>query len=707
MKNISLTLFTIILLLSVSVDAQTTQPTPPQTVEDEVVKISTDLVQIDAVVTDKKGNPVIDLTANDIEILQDGKPQKITGFSYVNTETGKKMQTARSGKTDKNMPLPPPTVINAVETSRIITFVVDDGNCFVSMRGMKTARDGLRKFVREQMQPGDLVAIYLSHAGSSLLQQYTSDKTRLLDIVGKIRGYSTLGNCGGSGIENENKTGSESILNESKRDRENRQAVEEFNRDNQVSGTIGVVKFALNGLRRVGGRKILFLLSENLPIADGNNLYVNSFSKTRNLIELANRTSVVINSIDVRGLVAPGAQASDSFKIGDPQTLDKNSSIGDLSGRLSGMAYAADKTGGKLYRNMNFIDYPIQQALKAETGYYLIGYQPEEETFKGKKFHEIKIKLNRADLVVNSRSGFSGITDKDIRSKPRTGDSELYEAVVAPLPSAGLNLRVTAFFANTASEGSFARTLLYLDGKKLTFTDEPDGMKKAVFDVFAVTLDGKNEVVDEFNRTHTIRFPAIYLAEVQQKGLVYSADVPVKKAGDYNFRIAVRDASSKLLGSASQQIEVPNLIKSKIFLSGLTLGEMTMEGGKPVMPSIEKAVNAFATVSASSIPAIRKFHSGSILGYSYKIYNARIDKTTNQPVLSVQVILYRDGEIVLDGKPQNAQLEPQNDLTRINDYGYLKLTPDISEGDYALQIIVKDLQSNKTTSQWIDFEVVK
>ena len=125
------------------------------------------------------------------------------------------------------------------------------------------------------------------------------------------------------------------------------------------------------------------------------------------------------------------------------------------------------------------------------------------------------------------------------------------------------------------------------------------------------------------------------------------------------------------------------------------------------MPSIEKSANAFATVSASSIPAIRKFHSGSILGYSYKIYNARLDKTTNQPALIVQVILYRDGEVMLDGKPQNTQLEPQTDLTRISDYGYLKLPPDISKGDYALQIIVKDLQSKKTTSQWTDFEVVK
>jgi hypothetical protein len=53
-----------------------------------------------------------------------------------------------------------------------------------------------------------------------------------------------------------------------------------------------------------------------------------------------------------------------------------------------------------------------------------------------------------------------------------------------------------------------------------------------------------------------------------------------------------------------------------------------------------------------------------------------------------------------------AQIESQNDLTRIGDYGYLRLPTNALTGDYALQIIIKDLQKNEAASQWIDFEVV-
>ncbi len=74
---------------------------------------------------------------------------------------------------------------------------------------------------------------------------------------------------------------------------------------------------------------------------------------------------------------------------------------------------------------------------------------------------------------------------------------------------------------------------------------------------------------------------------IKQNGLIYTTDVPVKKAGNYNFRMAVRDANSKTLGSASQVIQVPDLKKSKIFMSGLTLGAVD-ENNKFVSPSAVK-----------------------------------------------------------------------------------------------------------------------
>ena len=71
--------FTVIIFTVLRNPAQVTQPQK----EDDVVKITTSLVQLDAIVTDSRGNPVTNLTKDDFEILQDGKVQKILNLSFV------------------------------------------------------------------------------------------------------------------------------------------------------------------------------------------------------------------------------------------------------------------------------------------------------------------------------------------------------------------------------------------------------------------------------------------------------------------------------------------------------------------------------------------------------------------------------------------------------------------------------------------------
>ncbi len=134
MSNFSFTkiifLSVVIFFASTLVFAQTPTATPLND-EGDVVKISTSLVQVDAVVTDKNGTPVTNLTANDFEILQDGKPQKIADLSYVkrtvNTKAANQNQAAVN-KTVKNSQPPPIASEHSPEFGRILTFVVDDGS---------------------------------------------------------------------------------------------------------------------------------------------------------------------------------------------------------------------------------------------------------------------------------------------------------------------------------------------------------------------------------------------------------------------------------------------------------------------------------------------------------------------------------------------------------------------------------------------------
>ena len=698
----------------------TASPVQPDVAD--VVKITTNLVQVDLLVVDKDRKPVTGLAAADFELFQDGKPQKITSLSYVSTDGGPRTVTAeiKSQKSlnDKNV-APPPIKIGANDAGRILTFIVDDGNCSASHLGMTAAREGLQKFIREQMLPTDRIAIYKTRMGSSVLQQYTNDKQQLLNIAGKIRWLPPVLGCDPSdGSYNSaaksntyDKPGGGSNTIESESERRIREANEDSNRSNQIVGTLGLFSYVVKGLERIQGRKLLFVLSDDLSLYSRSGPTLRSTDAVRDFTDLANRASVVINTIDVRGVTNPGMiEARDEVRTKENVNATGPITAGrerDDSNRRAGLAYLANETGGTFYQGQNFLDAPIAKALNSEKGYYLIAYEPDDDTFKGKKYHSIEIKVNRPGLRVISRAGFIGLANQEARPKPRTGDSALYEAIAAPLNEAGINVQLTAFFANSASDGNVVRSLFHLDGEDLTFADEPGGQKKVVLDVVAVTLDEKNRVVDEFTRSHTLKFDAAGAAAITQKGLVYAADVPVKKPGTYNFRVAVRDASSQTLGSASQLVQIPDLKKNDLFVSGLTISGVDSAGIFET-PAATRIENALSVASSSMVPAIRRFRRGSIVAYSYTIYNARLDRATSQPRLSTQMNLYKDGQLIVEGPLHNAEIKPQTDWSRINDFAYVKLIEALTPGDYALQIVVKDALGGKNavSSQWVDFEIV-
>ena len=67
------------------------QQNPPRDDEQDVVRITTNLVQVDVVVT-KDGKQVTDLKPEDFELFEDGHPQKITNFSYISNVPGNRVE---------------------------------------------------------------------------------------------------------------------------------------------------------------------------------------------------------------------------------------------------------------------------------------------------------------------------------------------------------------------------------------------------------------------------------------------------------------------------------------------------------------------------------------------------------------------------------------------------------------------------------------
>lgn len=133
------------------VSAQTPAAPAAPDDNDRVVQLGVTLVQLDAVVTDQQGRLVTDLTAGDFEVIEDDAPQTITDFSYVANPSAGARGTAT---TAPSAPGPAPE-LRPEDVRRTVVVVVDS----MSFEDTAYARYSLRKFIENDMQPGDLVSI--------------------------------------------------------------------------------------------------------------------------------------------------------------------------------------------------------------------------------------------------------------------------------------------------------------------------------------------------------------------------------------------------------------------------------------------------------------------------------------------------------------------------------------------------------------------
>jgi hypothetical protein len=484
------------------------------------------------------------------------------------------------------------------------------------------------------------------------------------------------------------------------------------------------------------GRKSVVLLSDTLALFDskGEGSY-RTIQALRRLTDLANRASVVIYTIDPRGLPPLNLTAADNTSslttLGDGAYVRGNSGPAlmqslnqkslDLWQSQEGLKYLAFETGGFFVTNNNDVNLGIKKALDAAKNYYLIGYRPDESTFDPqtgrRRYHQVFLKVKRPGVVVRTRTGFFGIPNEEAHTVGRTSAEQLMSAITTPFESGDVDLRLTSIFMNELPYGSFVRSFIFVSGNSLTFKEQPDGSYKAAVDVLAVTFDDAGVPVDRRSRSQDIVVPRAKYQTAREQGLIFGINLPVKTPGAYQLRMAVRDSESGHIGSANQYIEVPDLKKERLTLSGLYLAQRdaTRSGLAKVSGPSDTSVSANFNSGESNVderddpqsgPAIRRFHAGALLEYGFEVYNPRLDKQTHKPNLQSQVRLFRDNKLVFTGKVLNPNGQP--DSKKLVVFGQLPLDPNLTSGDYILQVIVMDglvREKNRLATQWIDFEI--
>jgi len=406
------------------------QPTPPAAADSDddgdVVRITTNLVQFDAVVKDAKGRMVTDLRAEEFEVFVGGKRQEITHASFV--PVGPEAYAAPPpAPVAGGAPPVPSAVLRPAQVRRTVALVVDDLS--TSWENIDFVRRALKRFVDEQMQPGDLVSIVRASAGMGALQQFTSDKRVLYRAIEGVRwnprgtgGIDSLAPFeddpftrplsstkpqGGEGEGGRETRVDEKAMAEDVRQRDKSAAELKETRERAFTvASLGTLSFLTRAMERLPGRKSVVLFSQGFQMYDRKDpgKYLRLREELRRVVDLANRAGVVIYPIDPRGVMVLGLTAADNTGGQSAQAIQgmMASRAGSYHDSQDPLGYMARGTGGFFVQNSNDLGKGVRRVLDDQQGYYLIGFRPDENVFapeKGRRrFNELRVKVRRPGL---------------------------------------------------------------------------------------------------------------------------------------------------------------------------------------------------------------------------------------------------------------------------------------------------------------------
>lgn len=354
-----------------------TQDQPaPQSPPQPTFRGGVNIVRVDVIVTDDKGDPVTDLTKDEFEIVEDGRPQAIDLFRQIRIDG-----TAADGSR-------PRQVLNrdteereaSRDDVRIFAILLADYN--VCRERSRQVREALAGFIGK-LGPNDLVAV-MEPLTSVRDLVFTYDHDSILRTIQRFEG----------------RKGDYTPRNAAEEEQLKQMRYPEPIRTAVVRDALKALSVRLGSMRE--GRKSVLFISEGFRLGDP--------TQMREITREANRHNTSIYPIDPRGLVAGDADVALTMRPG----CGRNPSPTALRLSQETLREMADETDGRAIVNRNSLDEGVAQILRDSSLYYLLGYSSTDTPTDG-KFHSIRVRVKRRDVDVRARKGYWASTAEDVR----------------------------------------------------------------------------------------------------------------------------------------------------------------------------------------------------------------------------------------------------------------------------------------------------
>jgi len=683
-------------------------------------RVAVDAVRIDAVVTDRDGNIVSDLIADDFEILQDGRKQAVTFAQFVPVAAGRAAPAVSRDEKLKSSAiagapaLPAASPVRREQIQRTIALVVDDLG--LSLESLNYVKKGLHDFVDRSVQAGALVALVRTGGSIDGLQPFTTDRRVLHAAIDNLK-WNTFSRSGVDAFEPVNLF--PLLFNENSAATTGDFAALDTLRGNiMAAGTLGALNLVIQGAKPLPGRKAVLLVSEGFRLLEPD-LKLNGQKRSDlrlaegrvrtaldRAIDQAARAGVVIYAIDARGLQTGGMVAADDFNCAveckteafqqtiRDKTADRSDTRRDTQ---EGMAYLAEQTGGFAVLNTNDIGAGLARAAQDVRDYYVLGYAPETKTFAAEgrtpEYHKIEVRVKRAGLKVRTRREFLGVSDLDASAAAQGPAQQLVNAAISPFAATDIAIRATMLPGFSPDRGLFVRALLHIDASALTFAKNADGKSTAAADVLGMVFDRDGTEVAHLTTAFEAALTTEGARDALREGLAYTLRIPIPRAGAYQVRFAVRDRQSGTFGTAGEFLDLPDVPHGAFAVSGIVL--RAHDDVSPSAADVDRMM-----ISPSQ--AVRVYRPGTQLTYACDIYNAA------QPV-QLTLSVWRGTEKVLSATPDTLT-PPPGRRPWFSAGGAFKLGDALAPGRYVLQIAASTTDSGRTgkvarAAQVMDFEV--
>ncbi|HXI43701.1 MAG TPA: VWA domain-containing protein [Bryobacteraceae bacterium] len=664
-----------------------------------VIRTAAQEVLLDVIVRDKKGRAVRDLDVKEIEVYDDGARQNVTGFRLV--KGADVVGTAPLGVEQK--PYDP------MRQLRLVTIIFES----LDNESRRLARQAALEFLKNPLDQNVYIAVFMIDQRLYALQQFTNDRELLrkaivrattqqytdfvaqsaairveLEQVQKDMEQAPAGNTPGRGNPGGGNTGqaaarmAQMTLNILRYE-------ESLTRDQQARSAIFSLLSVIKEQAALPGRKTVVYFSEGLTIPEA------VIEQFRSVIGAANRAGVSVYGVDTRGLISEAMNTSSISMLdsaakssarqqsvaGEAVTADQAMVFDTLrdsihANRQQALDELSTSTGGFLIANTNDYRAPFHKLAEDIDTYYQLSYVPQIAEYDG-KFRKIAVKIDRADVKVQTRSGYFALP-------PSAGAVLAYEMPLlraleaAPLPRTIPYYAAALRFEKQNEKVEYA-LVLELPMQDVTFTEDKEkNQYRAHVSLLTLLKNPRGEIVQRFSRDVPIVAPADKLDSFRRGHFTqtYHAELA---PGRYTLESAVMDRESMKTSAKRASVVVPVSAASGVRISNLALLRRIEPQG--VLADAEDPFHfqggrVVPTLDSSIQPA-----GGGELSYYMVVYPAA--SAADKPQLTMEFLL--EGQLVAKATPELPVADARGRIRYVASLPLSSFKP----GNYELRAIVR------------------